>query len=106
MPHRTWKEVGTSLMPPRRPERTIAVALLAILVFNQPLLRIFDRGPDATVAGIPLLYVYLFAAWALVIALQAVAIERRMRHRPPDEADIAGPAQPKQSAAAGEPGRG
>lgn len=100
MPHRIWKEVGASLMPPRRPERTIAVALLAILVFNQPLLRIFDRGPEATVAGVPLLYVYLFAAWALVIALQAVAIERRVRQRSSQEADVAGNDPPKPSPAA------
>ncbi len=75
MPHRQTPGLGPSLAPPRRPERTLAVALAAVIAFNQPLLRIFDLGADATVAGLPVVYLYLFAAWGLVIGLLAAAVE-------------------------------
>lgn len=58
----------------RRGQRLIALAILAALLFNYPLLSIFDR-PD-TVAGIPFLYAYLFVAWGGLIALLALIAER------------------------------
>lgn len=82
MPHRLG--LGINLAPPRRPERTLAVALIAVIAFNQPLLRIFDRGAGATVAGMPVIYLYLFAAWGLVIALLAAAVETRSKAPPID----------------------
>jgi hypothetical protein len=54
--------------------RLVAVAVLGALLFAPPLLSLFDR--DTRVAGVPLLYAYLFAAWALVIGLVA-AVARR-----------------------------
>jgi hypothetical protein len=48
--------------------------LLGCLLFNYPLLDIFDVR--ATVLGVPLLYAYLFAAWASLIALVAYVVER------------------------------
>lgn len=54
--------------------RLVAVAVLGALLFAPPLLSLFDR--DTSVAGVPLLYAYLFAAWALVIGLVA-AVARR-----------------------------
>ena len=79
MPHRSARGLGPMIAPPRRPERTLAVALIAIVAFNQPLLRLFDQGAQSTIAGLPVIYVYLFAAWALVIALLAAAIELKAR---------------------------
>lgn len=65
------------LLPPRRPERALAVAALAVVLFHRPLLGIFDRGPGLMFAGIPLLFVYLFAAWAIIVALTALVMEAR-----------------------------
>jgi hypothetical protein len=48
-------------------ERAIALFLLAFLAFNPPLLSIFSA--DVIVFGVPLLYLYLFCAWAGIIAL-------------------------------------
>ena len=45
----------------------VALFLLGVLAFNAPVLLLFNI--DAYVFGIPLLYVYLFAAWAGLIAL-------------------------------------
>jgi hypothetical protein len=60
--------------PGRRGERLVGVFLLGCLLFNFPLLALFNVR--ATVFGIPMLYAYLFAAWALVIALVALIMER------------------------------
>jgi hypothetical protein len=56
-----------------------ALFLLGLVLFNPPLLDIFDVGVEATVFGIPLLYAYLFIAWAILIALLVIAVERRAR---------------------------
>ncbi len=51
-----------------------ALFLLGCLLFNFPLLALFNQ--PGLVFGIPILYVYMFAAWALLIALLAVVIEK------------------------------
>jgi hypothetical protein len=55
-------------------QRLAALFLLGCLLFNYPLLSLF-AGP-ATLAGLPLLFVYLFFVWACLIALMAVVLER------------------------------
>jgi hypothetical protein len=52
-----------------RTPRLTAAAALALLLFNYPFLAVFDV--DVRVLGIPLLWAYLFTAWALVVALIA-----------------------------------
>ncbi|MEO7742238.1 MAG: hypothetical protein ABIR98_04820 [Usitatibacter sp.] len=59
----------------RRGERLAGLFLLGCLLFNFPLLALFNVR--AAVFGIPLIYVYLFAAWALLIALVALIMERQ-----------------------------
>ena len=61
----------------QRRERLAALFFLGVVLFNPPLLELFDGGADSTVFGVPLLYAYLFFAWAVVIALIAAAIDRR-----------------------------
>jgi hypothetical protein len=55
-------------------QRLAAVFLMGCLLLNYPILFLFTRSGD--VAGIPLLYAYLFGVWALLIALMALVIER------------------------------
>ena len=50
-----------------RSVRLLAVAGLALVLFNYPMIAVFDK--PVLVAGVPLLWAYLFIAWALVIAL-------------------------------------
>lgn len=60
--------------PNRKGARLIGLFLLGCLLFNFPLLALFNvRG---TLLGVPVLYAYLFAAWATLIALVAVIVER------------------------------
>jgi hypothetical protein len=56
-------------------QRMIALFILGCLLFNYPLLSLFNL--TAEVFGVPLLYAYIFAAWALLVALMALAAERR-----------------------------
>jgi hypothetical protein len=60
--------------PGRKGERLIGVFLLGCLLFNFPMLALFNVR--ASVFGVPLLYAYLFAAWLLLIALLALIMER------------------------------
>jgi hypothetical protein len=57
-----------------RGQRLVALFMLGCVLFNYPLLAIFNQ--PATVLGIPVLYAYIFIAWALLIALMALAVER------------------------------
>ena len=58
-------------------QRLIALFLLGCLLFNYPLLSLFDSGER--LFGVPLVYAYLFVVWLLLIALLALVVEQ-----PPD----------------------
>ncbi len=58
----------------RRGPQLVGLFLLGCLLFNYPLLALFNVR--ATFLGIPALFAYLFCAWALVIALVALVMER------------------------------
>ena len=56
-------------------QRLVALFLLGVLLLNYPLLNLF-AGPSE-VLGIPVLYAYVFAVWALLIGLMALVVEKR-----------------------------
>jgi len=56
-------------------QRLIALCLLGCVLFNYPVLALFNV--PGTVLGIPVLYAYLFGAWAALVALMAWIVERR-----------------------------
>jgi hypothetical protein len=60
-----------------RGQRLTALFLLGCLLFNYPLLYLFNS--NIQIFGIPLLYAYIFAAWALLIGLMAWIVERTGR---------------------------
>ena len=53
--------------------RFAALCMLGTLLFNYPVLALFNV--PAMLFGVPALYVYIFAAWAVLIALMALAAE-------------------------------
>jgi len=55
-------------------QRLVALFALGCLLLTYPLLALFNVG--GTLWGVPLLYAYLFGAWAVLIALMALAVER------------------------------
>jgi hypothetical protein len=70
-------------------DRMIALFLLGVLGFNAPLLSIFNT--DARLLGIPMLYFYLFVAWAALIVLMACTTRR------PEGANMAATPSPGRS---------
>lgn len=58
-----------------RGQRLAALCLLGFLLFSYPLLAVFNV--QETVFGIPVLYAYFFVAWAALIVLMALAVERQ-----------------------------
>jgi hypothetical protein len=55
-------------------QRLVAMFFIGCLLFNYPLLYLFNSAVE--VFEIPLLYAYVFGAWAGLIGLMALAIER------------------------------
>lgn len=55
-------------------QRLVALFLFGWVIVNYPVLAIFDV--QASVADIPVLYLYVFGVWAALIALMAWVIER------------------------------
>lgn len=69
--------------PPRQPprgDRLIALFFFGAVCFSPPLLRVF--GSAFVVGGLPLLAVYLFLVWAVLIILVALHVEGRAPPRP------------------------
>lgn len=65
--------------------RLAGLFLLGLLLFNFPLLWLFNRA--VLVSGIPLLYAYLFGTWTLIIALILVISRSKPEHPPADSRD-------------------
>ena len=55
-------------------QRLTAIFMMGCVLLNYPILFVFSR--PAHVAAVPLLFWYVFGAWALLIALMAWVIER------------------------------
>jgi hypothetical protein len=61
--------------PESRAQRMIALCMLGCVLFNFPVLALFNVSES--VFGVPVLYAYIFIAWALLIAWMAWVAERR-----------------------------
>jgi hypothetical protein len=60
-------------MSERKAQRFVALCILGMVLFNFPVLALFNVG--GTLFGVPLLYAYLFAAWAALIGVMALLAE-------------------------------
>jgi uncharacterized membrane protein (DUF485 family) len=65
---------GTLKAKGARGARLVCLFMLGCLLFNYPLLALFNV--QATFLGVPILYAYIFFAWALLIAFVAAVMER------------------------------
>ncbi len=50
-------------------QRFVALCMLGVVLFNYPILALFNVG--GVLFGVPVLYAYMFIAWAALIALMA-----------------------------------
>ena len=58
-------------------ERCLGLFLLGLLAFSPPVLSLFRI--ETLVLGLPLLCLYLFVAWAILIALMALIVHAAAR---------------------------
>ena len=56
-------------------QRLAALCMLGCVLFNYPMLALFNV--PGTLLGVPVLYAYVFVAWAGLIGLMAWVIEKR-----------------------------
>lgn len=61
------------MKPSIKGQRLIAAFLFGCLVFNYPILALFNQ--DQSVFGIPVLFVYIFGIWLLLIVVMMIIIE-------------------------------
>ena len=54
-------------------QRFVALCMFGLLLFNYPILALFNVS--GAVFGVPVLYAYIFIAWAALIALMALVAE-------------------------------
>ncbi len=54
-------------------QRFAALCMLGMLLFNYPILTLFNVS--GTLFGVPVLYAYIFIAWAALIAAMAYLAE-------------------------------
>jgi len=69
----------------RKGEKLIVLLLVGFLALNYPLLSLFSKA--SIWMGIPVLYLYLFAFWALFIGLMCAVMEARETQGPSDKAN-------------------
>ena len=62
------------IQPSIKGQRLAALCLLGVVLFNYPVLAIFNI--PGTLFGVPILYAYFFIAWGTLIALMALVVER------------------------------
>lgn len=85
--HRNSKSAATER---RRGERLLALLFGGFLAINYPVLSIFDL--EGLVWGIPILYFYMFTAWAAIFICAALTLRKPpgqpdRRPHSPEEAD-------------------
>jgi hypothetical protein len=66
----------------RRRDRLVGLFALGLVLFNPPALWLFA---GRTLLGWPLLFVYLFCAWAALTAMVALTVERRGTRSPVED---------------------
>jgi hypothetical protein len=70
-------------------KRLVALFLLGCVLLNYPILSLVNL--DILIFGLPLLYVYIFGIWCLLISLTALSTFFRSRKRVRDSGSRGGP---------------
>ena len=56
-------------------KRLVALFLFGLILFNYPILSLLNL--DILVSGLPLVYIYIYGIWGLLILLAALATRNR-----------------------------
>jgi len=72
----------------KKNKRLVALFLLGCVLLNYPILSLFNL--EILIFGLPLLYVYIFFTWCLLILLAALVTLFRSRAGTEDSVDAGG----------------
>ena len=72
----------------KKNKRLVALFLLGCVLFNYPILSLVNL--KTLIFGLPLLYVYIFGVWCLLIVLTALATFFRPGNRAGDSGELGG----------------
>jgi hypothetical protein len=67
----------------RKSKRLVALFLFGFVLLNYPILSLLNL--DITVFGIPLVYLYIFGIWSLLIFLSALVMSRSHKRLKPSK---------------------
>ena len=74
-------------------KRLVGLFLLGCLLFNYPLLSLFNI--KKILLGIPLFYLYIFSVWSVIITLLIIVTRRsNSPNKPPGDDNPSGQARP------------
>jgi hypothetical protein len=62
----------------KKSKRLVALFLFGFVLLNYPILSLLNI--NITVFGLPLLYIYIFGVWGLLIFLSALVVSRSKEH--------------------------
>jgi len=62
----------------RKNKRLVALFLFGLVLLNYPILSLLNIS--ITIFGFPLVYIYIFGIWALLIFLSALVMSRSKEH--------------------------
>lgn len=65
---------SSNFMKKRHQQKLIMIAVMAWLAFNAPLILLFDSADN--VLGFPLIYIYIFSVWLLIILISWFVVTR------------------------------
>ncbi len=62
----------------KKNKRLVALFLLGFVLLNYPILSLLNI--NITIFGLPLIYIYIFGVWGLLIFLSALVVGRSSEH--------------------------
>ena len=63
----------------KKSKRLVALFLFGFVLLNYPILSLLNI--NITIFGFPLLYIYIFSIWGLIIFLSALVMSRSKEHK-------------------------
>jgi hypothetical protein len=73
----TYDDEGQPPVPKRKGERLISLLIVGIILLNFPLLSVFNK--TYLLLGFPILFLYLFSIWGLIIGAMVLVLRDRSR---------------------------
>ena len=70
----------------RRGERLVGLLIAGVVLLNFPFLSVFST--NRPIFGIPILYLYLFSVWVLIISVMALILRNRRADPTVDNPEI------------------